>query len=425
MVPLAFDAVLLFALSIPLVMQYRIFPVAGTPYGLFGILFLLLSSNILLSLYPPVWLKGSLEKIKTSIMWIVITIVLGGITVTAIVDRNAAAPIYGVHDIILQQEAAMRYLLAGKNPYKEDYFGTPLEAWHYGELGRDAVNPALYHFVMPPWYLLFPFIFYFLSVPILGFFDGRMVLLFCMILTLFVVMRWFTHPVAGRLAVILLALAPGIAPYFIEGRSDAFALVWLVLSMYLLERKSVFWSAVMFGLALMSKQTIWFAVPFYFLYVWHVGIALRKPGAAFVARSAATVGMVALVIAGPFLWWDARAFMTSVVLYLSGGTPTGYPISGYGLGMLLYGMNIIKDIHAYYPFVFWQLGLGIPTIVLSLRFLGAKLSVSRFFVAYAVSLFVIWYVSRYFNNSHVTYIGSLLILGVLKDWDERLSYEKK
>src|SRR3989344_2894776 len=165
---ISIGAVLLFALSIPVVMGYRILPIEGTPYWLVGILFVLLTVNILR------------PKLIKFLLWPIIIIVLGATMMTAIVDRSKTAPIYGVHDIILQQEAAMRYILEGKNPYKETYFNTPLAAWHYAELGKEVVNPALYHFVMPPWYLLFPFPFYFVSTPLFGFFDGRMPLLFCL-----------------------------------------------------------------------------------------------------------------------------------------------------------------------------------------------------------------------------------------------------
>src|SRR3989344_2072055 len=167
---ISIGAVLLFALSIPVVMGYRILPIEGTPYWLVGILFVLLTVNILR------------PKLIKFLLWPIIIIVLGATMWTAIVDRSKTAPVYGVHDIILQQETAMRFLLQGKNPYKEQYFGTPVEEFNYDEPGNpDASNPALYHFVMPPWYLLFPYGIYFLSTPLLGYFDGRMASLAAML----------------------------------------------------------------------------------------------------------------------------------------------------------------------------------------------------------------------------------------------------
>lgn len=409
------DALLLLLLALPIPLRYRLLPATGTPYWLFGILFLLVFGNVLLSLFPPRKISKYIEQIKTFIIWLVLIIVVGGVTMTAIVDRSKTAPELGVHDIILQQEAAMRYLLEGKNPYKEMYFGTLLESWHYDELGKPAVNPALYHFVMPPWYLLFPFAFYFLSVPFLGFFDGRMALLFCLFGILILLWKWFADKRIARVAMILVALAPGIVDYFIEGRSDTFALFWFIWSLYLLDRRKLLLSAVMFGLAVTSKQTIWFAVPFYLVYVC-VGIKTK------VRRRIGAITLVLAVAASltlPFLLWDPKAFVDSTVFYLNGNTSQGYPISGYGLGMVLYSLGAIRDIHEYYPFILWQAVFGLPVIIGALWFLIQKPGIVRLLVGYGTSLGVIWYMSRYFNNSHIGYLAVVFLLAILKQWDEQ------
>lgn len=411
----AFDALLLFALSIPVVMHYRILPVEGTPYWLFGLLFAILTGNILIS-FNSFFSKRIklLSTFKSLFLWAALTIVIVGVMLTAIVDRSKTAPVYGVHDIILQQEAAMRYLLQGKNPYKETYFGTPLEQWSYGELGKSAVNPALYHFVMPPWYLLFPFAFYFVSIPLFGFFDGRIALVFCMVGLLIVLRRWFRDHQLGSLAMILTALSPATVSYLIEGRSDIFALFWLVWSLYLLEKRKFLWSAVIFGLALASKQTIWFVAPFYLIFAW-----VQKKSFAKLLPMILLLGAVVVILIGPFLIWDAKAFLDSAIFYLSGNTTGGYPVSGYGLSMVFYEFGIIKDTHAYYPFILWQALFGLPVLIILLRWLMKKTTMSRLLISYAMLLLIIWYLSRYFNNSHIAYISSIFALGVLKQNDEK------
>lgn len=415
--PLALDAVLLFALSIPVVMRYRILPVVGTPYWLFGILFLVLLINLLVSAYASVFPKPvTVIRLKAILLSLTILIVVGATSVTAIVDRSRTAPVYGVHDIILQQEAAMRFLLEGKNPYKETYFATPVAEFHYDELGKPAVNPALYHFVMPPWYLLFPFIFYFLSIPLLGYFDGRMVLLFCLFGLLIILYRWFKNKQIANLAIVITALSPAFIDYFIEGRSDIFAFFWLVWSLYLLEKKKIFWSSLLFGLALLSKQTTWFAMPFYAVYLWW----LSKKSLPVALRSLLPAVVTVVALVSPFLFWDARAFNDSVVFYLSGSAAQSYPVSGYGLGMLLFELGVIKDLHAYYPFIIWQIFLGIPVILGALWWLSKKPQMSRLIIGYGTVLTIMWYLSRYFNNSHLGYISSVLILGVFRDLDERV-----
>ncbi len=412
---LLLEAILLFAFSVPVVMGYRILPATGTPYWLFGILFLLLVANILLAVSSSVGKQQKvMERIQTYILWLVLVIVIGGTTVTAIVDRSRTAPVFGVHDIILQQEAAMRFLLSGKNPYKETYFDTPLAGWRYEELGKSAVNPALYHFVMPPWYLLFPLPFYALTIPVLGYFDGRMVLLVTLAGLLIILSKWFQKRPLALLAITLTAISPATTNYFIEGRSDIFALFWLVWSLFLLEKKSYFWSAIVFAMALMSKQTVWFLAPFYLAGLW-AGLKKNTLSTLFYAALVATV---TLLIAGPFLLWDWRALFDSTVLYLSGNTAHGYPISGYGLGMLLYELRVIPDIHAYYPFIFWQILFGLPVLFFSVKWFLRKPAMWKIIIGYSLTLSVFWYMSRYFNNSHWGFLSNIFTIGALKHMDE-------
>lgn len=415
------DSILLFAFSIPVVMKYRILPIEGTPYWLFGILFIILSANCFVSFYPDVlgrW-KKYLPQLKMLFLVTTIAITLGAASITAMFDRAKTAPVYGVHDIILQQESAMRFLIEGKNPYKETYFGTQVESFHYAELGRDAVNPALYHFVMPPWYLLFPFIFYYTSIPVVGFFDGRMALLFTMGLLLFFVWHWFKDKGLARIAIVLTALSPSVVEYFVEGRSDVFALSWLMGGILLLSRRQFVMSGMVLALAAMSKQTVWFILPFYGVFLWSQTVKNRRVFWMTLFVGLATVLLLVL----PFLVWDAKAFIDSVILYLTGNTATSYPVSGYGLGMMLYDFGVIRDIHAYYPFIYWQIGLALPLFFALMFWLRQKPSESRMIVSYAVFLMVYWYLSRYFNNSHLGYLSMLFVLGGLKVADEKNIHE--
>lgn len=415
------DSVLLFAFSIPVVMQYRILPVDGTPYWLFGLLFLMLTLHCFVSLYPEVLGRWKKQAAKLKMFFLITTLVitLGGASVTAMFDRARTAPVYGVHDIILQQESAMRYLIVGKNPYKETYFGTQVESFRYAELGRDAVNPALYHFVMPPWYLLFPYIFYYTSIPVLGFFDGRMALLFTMVILLVFVWFWLKDKALARVAIVLTALSPSVVDYFVEGRSDVFALSWLMGAMVLLANRRYVLSGVVLALALLSKQTIWFVVPFYGVYLWQETANSRV----IFWKTAAACAAVSVILVLPFVMWDSNAFMNSVVFYLTGNTATSYPVSGYGLGMMLYDFGVIRDIHAYYPFIYWQIGIALPVFITLVYWLWRKPSASRLIISYAVFLMVYWYLSRYFNNSHLGYLSMLFALGVLKAVDEKNLHE--
>ncbi len=398
------DTILLFALSLPWPLKYRIFPMEGTPYILFGVYFALLLAYVAIDLG---WIRGS----KLAIVFAVIGIAAGGPLVTAIVDRSRVAPVFGVHDIILQLEAAMRYLIDGINPYAATYFDTHMESFRYDELGKAAVNPALYYFVMPPWYLLFTFFFYpFLKI--FGFFDGRLPLLFTYFGTLAILAVWIKDNYRKALSLIIVAFNPVMFDYLLEGRSDHFAFFWLLLALFLYSRKSHVLASATYALALLSKQTIWLSIPFVILWVWKDMV--KQSVTRIILVTGAFLGTVAVIL-GPFLVWDAPSYWQSTVVFLQGMTPVSYPVVGYGWGMVLYQLGIIKDIHAYYPFLYWQTAVSVPIAWFLLRWLRAKLTAGRVLIAYGVFLFVFWYFSRYFHNSHLGYISLVMSVGYFLD----------
>lgn len=392
------DSILLFVLVIPFIMGYRVGP-GETPYLLFGGIFLLLFSYLGLDLLQ---IKSSLyEKLKASILWITILAVVGSAFSAAIVVRHQTAPVYMVHDIILQQEAAIRFVLQGKNPYKETYFGTPLEAWHYNDT---EVNPALYHFVMEPFYLLFALPFYFVANLLFGYFDARMPL-FLLYISIFVFASLLVkdHD-KKRLFLILLAFHPSILPYTLEGRSDIFMFAFLFAGMVFLSWKRYGLSGVAIALAAAVKQSAWPLLPFYFAYLYFSCRSVKKT-----IVYAAPLLVTFLLITLPFLFWDSGAFISSTVLYLSGNTEHSYPISGYGLGSVLLQYHVISDKFSEYPFLIWQLLICVPLFIVLMRFMKKNPTIKNMIISYAVFLFVYWYLSRYFNNSHIAYISYVLI----------------
>jgi hypothetical protein len=413
-----FDLLITALLAIPLPLKYRIYPVSGTPYLLFTLFFVVLCFNAIIIIIRPL-INAHIERLKTFLWLLTISLSLFFVIGTAIIDRKNTGDFYAVHDIVLQQESAIRYLIHGKNPYKETYFGTEMEKWHYAEEGKDKVNPALYHFIMPPWYLVFPIGIYIFTSSLFGFFDGRLALLFCAIGIIVLFLRWFKSLSVARLTAAILLLLPSGVDYLIEGRSDIFALFWFLLSIFLLEKKKFLLSAVVYGLAIMSKQTIWFSAPMYIAALWNENKYFMKRFYWHVSILIAT----SAVLVVPFLLWDAKAFVESVILFVSGGTTNGYPISGYGFGMILRQYDVIQNSRQYYPFIAWQLLFGLPMMVLSVWYYFRKPQIWRLFFGYALFLSVVWYFSRYFNNSHVIFLAQLFILAFMKKYDE--SYNVK
>lgn len=389
------DSILLFALLIPFIMTFRIGP-DETPYALFGLIFLGLFLYIALD-----FLHTKYTFLKDILLWILIAASIGSGFVAAMIVRHQTAPIYMIHDIVLQQEAAIRFLLDGKNPYATTYFDTPLEQWHYSPT---EINPALYHFVMEPFYLFFALPFYAFGNIVFGFFDGRMPLVFLFFWLLLLAAILVKDPDKRRLFLILLAFNPAMLPYTLEGRSDIFMFSFMATSLFLLHYKRYTLAGFPMGLAFAVKQSVWPIIPFYIVFLYFTTKSINKTIKNLLPLIITFAGILL-----PFFLWDPNAFLDSTVGYLSGTTEHSYPISGYGIGKLLVQIGFIKDIHDYYPFHVWQLIIGLPLLAALIKFLKGKVQVKRLLIVYGLSLFVFWYLSRYFNNSHLGYLSLVFI----------------
>lgn len=401
---ISLSSVLLFALIIPPITKYTLWP-DSDPQILYAVIFGGLLINLLFDLMDSKKLIQKAHNFKLAVLLFTLVISLGSVMFTSIVTRHQRAPIFNVHDIILQVEAGMQYLLHGKNPYAESYFGTPLEEWEYREMGNKAINPALYHFVMSPFYLLFHLPFYFISMIYPHYFDARIVLIFLLGMTIYLIIK-LLEPGENRLLFItLLTLNPANLNYFIEGRSDFFVFAFLFLSWFLLTKKRYALSGVALALAVGSKQSAWIMIPFFLVYIFLEKRSKITP----VFKTLMPGFLTALVIFLPFLFWNFKAFIDSTILYLTGGTAHSYPISGYGFGMLLYQLGVIKDLHANYPFFIWQVLFSLPILVILVLWQKRENTIKKMIISYGITLFVFWYFSRFFNNNHLAYLSMIFI----------------
>src|SRR3989344_2122405 len=214
---------------------------------------------------------------------------------------------------------------------------------------------------------------------------------------------YWVKPENRTLALTLFAFNPGTIDYFVEGRSDFGMFVFLVLSLLLLYKKKVLWSCLFLALAFCVKQSIWPFFPLYFYYIYREYNKKLFTGLG-------VFGITFLAIVMPFLLWDTQAFLDSTVFYLTSSGETNYPISGYGFGMLMHQLGVISDVHGYFPFTIFQLGVGLPVLVGLCMWLSNKPSIRNLLFSYGIFLFVFWYFSRYFNNSHIGFISSIFLI---------------
>lgn len=394
----SFSSIFLAALVVPVIVTYSISP--GNPnYFHYLLIFIVLLVNFLLDILRIP--EKRYYFYKNILLWTTLTLAVGGILFSVIISRHQVAPVWEVHDIILQQEAAIRFFLDGVNPYATTYFGTHLEAWHYSDT---EINPALYHFVMQPLYLLFSIPFYGISLRTLGYFDGRIPLFFLYSVSLIVCFKVVEDREKKLTFVTLMALNPAMFHYIREGRSDFFMYGFFLVAAYLLTRGKNILSSIFMGLAYAVKQSIWPILPLYLAYLW-----FKTKSKKTVLQNLVALTAIFLIFALPFFLWNPKAFIDSTVLYLSGNTEHAYPISGYGVGMLLQQFGLIKDVHDKFPFTILQVILVLPLLYFLVKLIKKHTSVKMLIFTYGILIFVYWYLSRYFNNSHIAFISTVFI----------------
>ncbi len=338
-------------------------------------------------------------------------------SIAGIALRQAIAPYQFAHDGMIQTEEAARSFLAGKNPYVENYFGTPLEHWWIPG-PNELPNPALYHFVYLPFTFIFAAPFLVLAQSALGWFDLRLVFLPLFLVTLFLLPRFTSSPTKQRVLVLLFALNPFFVPFLAEGRNDAFVLFWLVLSVALLQAQHPVASAAAMACACATKQMAWFMLPFYALYVGKVYVRGGTSDKRAILRALMPFVVFALlwaVFVLPFFLWDSRQFIEDVFRYPTGYSEHPYPIKSLGFGGLALALGWIPNASALFPFERLQLLFGIPTLVALLWFLNHRPSISRLWLCCGMLTLVISFFSRVFNDNYLGYLGNLIVLGILSD----------
>lgn len=319
--------------------------------------------------------------------------------------RRATAPFTHIHDGAIQTEQAIQFLLAGKNPYVEDYTQTPMAQWEPYFGLEPASNSALFYLPYLPFSFIAPLPFYLASQAWLGFFDLRIYQL-TLFVGLFYLLFQLTHDWEHKFALaILLPLNPLFVSPFIEGRNDVVVLWWLVLMLYFLQRRWIAMATLALGLACAVKATAWFAVPFFLAHLWLNGWRDRR---VWIARVVGPFLLIGITFILPFMIWDAHAFVTDTLWYQS----SAFHITGQGFSQILLGMGILADKWAAFPFTLVQFLIGLPTLMVLVRWQAARPTLRRMVAAMAGLGFVVGYFGRAFADNHIGFILSLGLLAL-------------
>ncbi len=231
--------------------------------------------------------------------------------------------LYYTTDSAAFDQVATRALLRGVDPYVTSMSSAarllqdPARFWTYTVTGGHVS-----HFSYPAGSFL-------LDAPamLLGF--HHMVVdwmdLFCWIVTS--VMLFVLLPTSLRWLAALVSLTPVLLGTFTSGGTDAMFLPFLVLAVWRWDRYGQgrqagvarWMGPIALGLACTIKQTPWFCVPMLATGIFLEARRTSRPAVALVTRYLATVLGVFVVVNGPFIIWQPRAWAHGTLIPLLGG----------------------------------------------------------------------------------------------------------
>ena len=305
--------------------------------------------------------------------------------------RQATEPWYHDNDSTYQIEIAGNLIRHGHDPYGRDYTGTGLERWYPAAgfpPGRKQV--ALHHLAYFPGTPLTAAAWGVLPHPLD---DYRFFVLLCT-LALFGAALAFRGPLTLRIALGAVAVAnPLVVRAVWYGTADAPSLLCLLLAFALLTRRRFVWASFALGLAILMKQFALVAVPFFALM-----LLMRAPRA--VLRNAALAFAAPLVVAiVPFLVADPGGLWRDTIQY--GGST--YRIIGYGLSSLFLKAGFVDDRYSSYPFVWLLILVWVPVTAWLLWNQHRSARTWTGAAGFAVSMFVLLFISRVFQTSYLVW----------------------
>lgn len=334
----------------------------------------------------PTWPRGAAIALTA----IVVSALLVPATLLQVGLRDATEPWYHTNDSTYQIELAGDLILDGDNPYGHDYSNSGLERFYPAvDAPPDLPQVALDHFAYFPGTALSAAAWRLLPGPLD---DYRIFVMLATFGLLFAALL-FPAPLIWKLPIgAMLAANPLAVRGSWFGTADAPALLALVLGFALLVRGRLFWAAASLGVAVSLKQFALVAVPFFAVMLITMGIPRRT-----IVRAGGVFAGVVLATFLPFLIADPGALWEDTIAY---GADT-YRIVGYGLSALLLNLGALDDRFGYYPFLPLAVFVWLPVtawLLVSQRRSGLLWPGAA---GFAVSISLLFFLSRVFQNSYL------------------------
>ena len=359
------------------------------------------------------WGEQTTFRWKYASLWLIIlTLVILPTLKMTLLRHNNLPHSYSHDGGVIQTEIATDYFLAGKSPYVEDYYDTPMAEWGFPEF-----RTALDHYPYLPATFILSAPVKRLSDALLGWYDQRftyLILFIIMLILAYALKRGDSQAVLGL--TMILGLNPIMGLDVIFGQNDVFVLAWLVISAWFIHRKRWLWGSLFFGVAAASKPTAWFLAPFFLLFLTDqptlsVRQLFNKPTMLAILRRAWPALALFILFVLPYFLWSPNDFIDDVWRWAAGTAKVHYQIWGLGFANFVLATGLLPDRFAYWPFWIPELLVAAPAILLlTMKQLRENLLGNVFWHG-AILLLAFAYFSRFLNENYLGFILALFALG--------------
>lgn len=368
-----------------------------------ALLLLLVGIYALFDLLPPRLAPRARDLGRLTVVTLIVMMLVVVPTLLQVQTRRMTDSNEHIHDGALQTEAAINFLLDGKNPYTENYTQTPMAQWPQYLGLPPSENVALLYLPYFPLTFILPAPFYLAAQAGLGFFDLRLYQIILFVILFFLLRKVTPDRDQQILVMTTVSLNPLFVPFFIEGRNDIIVLLWLVAAIVLLRRGHISAAALAVGLASAVKATALFILPFFLIHLWQTS---DKNMRHFLRAAILPLATPVVIVFVPFLLWNTNAFIANAVWYQS----SGYQIWGQGFSRLLLDVGILADKYAAFPFSTIQFLFGVPVLIGLVRWQMVQPTVQRMLAATAVLGGVVGFWGRAFADNHIGFILSVALI---------------
>jgi len=365
------------------------------------------------------------SRAKSALVIAMIAVVVVLPTLVAVGARRDSAPYRYIGDSAIEVEQDAGFLLHGVNYYARTFFDTPLARWW--PIGPP--NPALYHADKLPGEVVLAAAPQALCRAAFGWFDVRLIYLAALAVALALAVG-LAQGTPARLAMLAgVGLNPLFVPNIISGNGDVLVLAEALAALTLARKGFSRWALLTLGLACATKYTVVPLVPFVVL--WLAGrrasdaSAGKLSGRGWLIWTCGAVGWVALPVValiGPFLLWNARAYLDSTVGFIAGTVAHSFPMrgpQGYGVATFVLHRGLVRSAEDYFPFGLAQLVVGVPLMGVLLWRQWRANTLRAALEGYALVFLVFSYLARFFHGSHLAYGVALCIVAYLMGGQDR------